>query len=1030
MIELNVKEAQFESDIEDFLIHHGGYEKGNPQRFDRALALDRDTFLDFIRTTQPHAWKRQVENYRSEEKAEKQLLKRFCDEVHNEGLLFVLRKGFVDRGVRFRVVYWKPEGSLNPETEALYEANRLHCTRQLHYSLYNENSIDIVLFLNGIPVVSMELKDQFTGQDRDNAIHQYRFDRKPDAAIFAFKERVLVHFAVDLSSVYMTTQLAGKHTRFLPFNQGSNGAGQKGGAGNPPNPDGYPSSHLWERVLVKDELLELLHKYMHLEVKPVIKNGEETGKKEQMIFPRYHQLDVVEKLLADVKKRGAGHNYLIEHSAGSGKSNSIAWLAFRLAELQNDQSEKVFRSVVIVSDRRSLDRNLQETVVQFGQVPGMVQEIKRNSKQLLAALQDGVPIIITTIQKFPYIYDQVKAEGSRFAIIVDEAHSSQNGKAAKRLKAALGDTEAVLAKAAEWDAADEAARDEKDDEVVAAVKEDMSSQGKMDNLSFFAFTATPKRTTLQLFGEEEADGGYVPFHRYCMRQAIEEGFILDVLQNYMTYKTYYKIAKRSHENPEVDAAAGTKAIVAFESLHPYNIAQKTKVMLDYFQRVTMHKIGGRAKAMVVTASRLHAVRYAQEFTRQIEAAHLPVKALVAFSGEVYDGDFSYTEPKMNQQMTGISIAETQTTDTFAEDGYGILIVAEKYQTGFDQPLLQTMFVDKKLSGVKTVQTLSRLNRMAPGKVDTFVLDFVNEAEEIQKDFQPFYEGTRLDEETDPNAVYTMRNTLNGYHLYTEDEIKAFARVYYKGGRQQAGDLGKLKSILQAAENRYQALSQDRKDLFASTLAQFNRLYDFVTQVCRLFDQDMQYFSVYARFLYKVLPKGEREVVDVDDLLSLDYFKMDQTYHGSITLTPAEEGFKGISGHAGRREKKKSPFDELVEKVNERNGTNFTEQDKVLEQVVNDCMKDESLAGYQITDKQTFDAYFEQIFFRVFMKRMKENWNFGQVVLSDPASMKEARQKISDKVYHGLQREQLKQFQKRRGLRAAEIDDGRDPSEDE
>lgn len=1016
MKELNTKEIQFESDIEDFLIHHGGYEKGDPKRFDRVLALDTRVFLDFIKTTQRAAWKRQVENYRSEEKAEQQLLKRFQDEVRGQGLLFVLRKGFVDRGVRFRVVYWKPEGTLNPETEALYEANRFSCTRQLHYSPYNENSIDMVLFLNGIPVVSLELKDQFTGQDTENAIHQYRFDRKPEAEIFAFGERVLVHFAVDLSSVYMTTKLAGEKTRFLPFNQGSNGAGRKGGAGNPPNPNGYPNSHLWERVLVKDELLELLHKYMHWEGKKANGGGK-------MIFPRYHQLDVVEKLLADVERRGAGHNYLIEHSAGSGKSNSIAWLAYRLAELLDRKGETVFRSVVIVSDRRALDKNLQDTVVQFGQVPGMVRQIKRNSKELLSALRDGVPIIITTIQKFPYIYDQVKAENACFAVIVDEAHSSQNGKAARKLKAALGDTEAVLRKAAELDAADETARDETDDPVTAAVKEDMASQGQMRNLSFFAFTATPKRTTLQIFGEQEADGSYVPFHRYSMRQAIEEGFILDVLQNYTTYKTYYKIAKIRNENPEVDTVAGMKAIVAYESLHPYNISQKTKVMLDYFRRVTMHKIGGRAKAMLVTASRLHAVRYALEFERQIKEGNWPIKVLVAFSGEVEDEGSSYTEPKLNEAMTGLSISESQTTETFAQDGYGILIVAEKYQTGFDQPLLQTMFVDKKLSGVKTVQTLSRLNRMAPGKVDTFVLDFVNEAEEIQKDFQPFYEGTWLETETDPNTVYDMRHTLDAYQLYTEEEIQSFAQVYFKNSKQMAGDLGKLKSILQPAEERYQALSQDKKELFASTLAQFNRLYNFITQVCRLFDEEMHKFSVYARFLYKVLPKGERETVDVDGLLSLEYFKMDKTYHGGITLKPAEEGFTGISGQAGRREKKKKPFQELLDQFNTLHGTEFTEQDKVFEQVVNDCVKDEDFSGVQFSDKQEFDTYFQGRFLRLFMDRINENSDFGNMVLSDSDFLKAVRQKIGDAVYNELKKAQMKQGWKAGALRVAESHDG-------
>lgn len=504
--------------------------------------------------------------------------------------------------------------------------------------MHNENSIDIVLFVNGIPVVSMELKCQFTGQDTANAIQQYKFDRATKDTIFAFKERVLVHFAVDLTRVYMTTRLEGDRTYFLPFNQGSNGAGRVGGAGNPINPDGYDTEYLWKDVLYKDRLLEILQKYLHLEVEKDKKTGEIIS--ERMIFPRYHQLDVVTKILADVKENGSGHNYLVQHSAGSGKSNSIAWLAHRLAGLHDANDEKIFQSVIIVTDRRVLDSQLQDTVYQFDHVEGVVVKVDKNAQQLKQAIEDGAGIIITTLQKFPVIYKEVNSGNKRFAIIVDEAHSSQTGDAAKKLKRALADTEEILKEYAEMEGAEEDSRKDDEDRLL----DELAEQGMHENLSFFAFTATPKGKTLNMFGWKDENGVYHPFHIYSMRQAIEEHFILDVLKNYMTYKMYYKIIKNIPDDPELDTVAGVRAIQKYESLHPHNISQKTTIMLEHFRNVTMHKIGGKAKAMVVTPSRLHAVRYVKEFKRQIEEkGYTDLDVLVAFSGEIEDDGVTYTD---------------------------------------------------------------------------------------------------------------------------------------------------------------------------------------------------------------------------------------------------------------------------------------------------------------------------------------------------------------------------------------------------
>ena len=997
MTDFDVKEKRFEQDIEEYLITEGGYKKGNPSSFNRSLALDTCTFVSFIKNSQPKKWERYVRIYGVD--SEKQIVERFCREVKMVGLLRVLRKGFTDRGITFQVVFWKPETSLNATTMAQYEANTLHCTRQLHYSVHNENSIDIVLFVNGIPVVSMELKCQFTGQDTANAIQQYKFDRATKDTIFAFKERVLVHFAVDLSRVYMTTRLEGDKTYFLPFNQGSNGAGCVGGAGNPINPDGYDTDYLWKNVLCKERLLEILQKYLHLETVRDQKTGRILS--ERMIFPRYHQLDVVTKLLADVKENGAGHNYLIQHSAGSGKSNSIAWLAHRLSGLHDSNNEKIFQSVIIVTDRRVLDSQLQNTVYQFDHVEGVVVKVDKNARQLQQAIEDGAGIIITTLQKFPVIYKEVNSGNKRFAVIVDEAHSSQTGDAARKLKRALADTEEILREYAELEGREEEKRKDDEDRLL----DELAAQGMHENLSFFAFTATPKGKTLNMFGWKDSKGSWHPFHIYSMRQAIEEGFILDVLKNYMTYKMYYKIVKNIPDDPELDTVAGVRAIQKYETLHPHNISQKTTIMLEHFRNVTMHKIGGKAKAMVVTPSRLHAVRYVQEFKRQIEEkGYSDLDVLVAFSGEIEDDGVTYTEEKINKTKDGETIREKALPEAFHSDDYGMLIVAEKYQTGFDEPLLHTMFVDKKLSGVKAVQTLSRLNRTARGKQDTFVLDFVNSAEDIKAAFEPYYEETVLLKETDPNVIYDLKNTLDQYRVYQQMEVDRFAEIFYSGKEQIAGDLGKLRGTIRPALDRYYELEPERQDMFKSTLQRFNRIYSFVTQVCRLFDKEIHKFSVYARFLSMQLPKGHGEHVDVDDKVLLEYYRLEKDFDGAIELESAEGGFVPITGEAGRREQKKDPLTVLIDKINERYGTNFTEMDKVLIQMENDYASQSKWQSYaRNNDRKTFMLLFEKDFPNMAAQRYEQNDDFFVRLFSDPELMKQVMETVGSVLYQRLRK---------------------------
>lgn len=958
----NLKERNFEDDICGWLYERGGYVAGSPEHFDRSLALDTATLLEFVKKSQPREWKRHEHNYPG--KADQVFIDRFCKEVEVTSLLDVLRKGFTILGAKFRVVFWKPETGLNPDSLAQYEANILHCTRQLRYSPANENSVDVALLLNGIPLVALELKNPLTGQNVDDAVKQYKKTRSPDDLFFSFKRRVLACFAVDPYRVKMTTRLAGDATRFLPFDQGSNGAGEVGGAGNPQPKDGeYATAYLWQEVLKRDSLLELLQKFLHLEVREG--KDEKTGKpyrKESLIFPRYHQWDVLHKILADVREKGPGQNYLVQHSAGSGKSNSIAWLAHRLTGLHDAEDRKIFQSVIVVTDRRVLDTQLQRTVGQFQQVDGLVKAIDKNSAQLRDAINEGAAIIVTTLQKFPIIFKEVQHSSRNFAVIVDEAHSSQTGRAALQLKTALADTEAALEEYARLEGEEEAGEERKSDEIWQA----LAAQGRHGNLSFFAFTATPKDKTLNLFGRQQEDGSFRAFHIYSMRQAIEEHFILDVLRSYTTYRAYFRLVQKGAENPLYATTAGARAAMRFESLHPHNIAQKAAVMLDHFRTVTAHKMGGKARAMLVTSSRLHAVRYMLEFDRQIrEGGMSDVRALVAFSGEVQDTGVNYTEESLNEAVHGRKISEREVPGLFAKE-FNILIVAEKYQTGFDEPLLHTMFVDKPLSGVKAVQTLSRLNRTAPGKEDTFVLDFVNSADDIQKSFAPFYEATLLEEETDPNLVYDIRHRLDAWQVYTPTQVAAFGEALRSTQGKEAAILAAATATLKPVVENFGRLGEEERRTFRTGLARFVRLYNFVTQICRMFDEDMHIYSLFAKALASALPTDAEGIPNLDGQIDLEYYKLTKTGEGSIALVTADRGFPGIKGDSGAAgEKDFATLADIVEKINQRYGTQFDPNDQVhtLRQIADHVAASDhrlsDLAGDE--DTGTWNMVYDSVF---------------------------------------------------------------------
>ena len=916
----NATEKQFESDIEAAMLA-GGYVKGE-DTYDARAGLYVETLINFIRRSQPREWTR-FENINKSDTAQK-----FCAAFNNacdrDGLIYVLRHGFKHRGINFRVCYFKPESALNQTAAAQYAKNNVACYRQWYYSADSNKSVDMVLVLNGIPVFAFELKNQYTGQNVDDAKKQWS-ERDPREICFQFNKRILGYFAVDHTEIYMTTKLAGKDTNFLPFNQGSNGAGRDGGKGNPANPDGYPTAYLWEQVFQKDSMIDILQKFIHAD-------------KEKIIFPRYHQLDVVRKMIAHVSEHGAGHNYLIQHSAGSGKSNSIAWTAYRLASLHDKDSRAIFSSVIVVTDRTVLDAQLQETISGFDHTLGAVETIgeNKNSRDLRDAINAGARIIVTTLQKFPVIYQEIEStRGKNFAIIVDEAHSSQTGSSAMKLKTALADTEDALREYAEIEGNAEIDPTDK-------LVNELIAHGKHKNLSFFAFTATPKATTLEIFGTEHADGSFRPFHIYSMRQAIEEGFILDVLQNYMTYDTCFKIAKTIAENPAVPSSRAAKVIRKFEELHPYNIAQKTEIIVETYQETTRHKIGGRGKMMVVTSSRLAAVKYYHECKRYIAEKGYDIGVLVAFSGTVADGGAEYTEAKLNVRADGSHISEAQTKAEFHEN-FNILIVAEKYQTGFDEPLLHTMIVDKKLRGVKAVQTLSRLNRTCAGKTDTFILDFINTREDIQEAFQPFYQETMLAGEINTDLLYQVEKDLRGYAVYSDNDIAAFTAEYFKRGKQDTKSLGRMTTILKPVADRYNKLEPDERYNFRRQCRNLIKWYGYIAQIVRMFDKDLHREYIFLSYLIKLIPSEPAQMIDLAGKLQLEYYKLQETFKGAIELKEEVGTYTPAAASGATKPEEKSPLDEVIDKINQQYKGKFTAADRVLvETLMAKLMSDKKL----------------------------------------------------------------------------------------
>ena len=991
-------EHDFETAIEADLTGTGNYESRNPSAYDEALALFPADVTGFLMESQPAKWQA-LEAFLGTKTAAT-VLDSLSNELEVKGTLHVLRHGFKCYGKTLRMAWFRPNTQMNPRAAQNHARNRLTVTRQVAFTSVMKRAdgknrrceIDVTLAVNGIPVVTAELKNPLTGQRAADAVRQYREERDGRDLLFAFKSRALVHFAVDPDEVWMTTRLNGRETEFLPFNRG-NGHG----AGNPPVEGNWKTHYLWDEVLEADSLLEILQRFMHLEVK---KTQVGTGKvaravrKETMIFPRHHQLDAVRKLVAHAKAHGAGRNYLIQHSAGSGKSNSIAWLAHRLASLHDGHDEKVFHSVVVVTDRRLLDRQLQEAVHQFEHKIGVVERIDGDTRQLATALSQGTPIVITTIQKFPFLSqalstlekagDGVKIEtaGRRFAVIVDEAHSSQSGETATVLKGMLNKEGIEAAVAAQL--SDEEDHDLSDD--ARAALRDALQRTRQPNLSFFAFTATPKFRTKALF-DEAGPTGASPFHEYSMRQAIEEGFIMDVLQNYITYRRFFGLIKRAKDDPDVPRRDAAKALTRYLELHPVNIGQVVSVIVEHFRLKVMQELGGRAKAMVVTGSRLEAVRYKLAFDRYVrDRGYTGIRSLVAFSGSVEDPDLpgsSYTEVGMNE-----GLAESELSETFEREDYRVLLVAEKYQTGFDQPLLQTMYVVKRLAGVQAVQTLSRLNRNAPGKSRTFVLDFVNEEEEIYQAFKPYYETTPVGENADPHRLSELQHRLLGWAIFSPDDVTTFAEVWYRSRRDHsASEHRAMNAVLDAVVERFRGRAEEEREEFRGQLTAYRNLYAFLSQVIPYQDPDLERLYAFARnLLAKLPPPGDGRAFFLDDEVGLKYFRLQQVSEGTIDLSEGKaEPLKGPTDVGTARAKDDDvALSSLIDRLNERFGTDFTQADQLFfDQIRASAESDERIAeAARANSFADFAAYLDRVLDDLFIARMEGNEGIFSRVMED------------------------------------------------
>ena len=922
-------ERNFEDDVER-LMHEAGwitFESNIAAQadYDRKLALKVDSLVGFVKQTQPKEWAKIEKQYGAH--AKERFLKRVTDELepHDDrgGVIAVLRRGIkMAPGAHFRLCAFKPASDKNPEAVENYKANRFELVRQLRFGTLPDDandSVDVALFLNGIPVVTMELKNNLSGQRTAHAVEQYKRDRSPKDLLFKPNRRAVVHFALDSETVQMCTWLANGKSVFLPFDMGNG----KNGAGNPPNPNGYRTQYLYSQVLAPDSLLDILQRFVRVDYDP------DTHAMKRVIFPRYHQLDAVRKLVADARRNGAGKSYLIQHSAGSGKSNSIAWLAHHLQSLHDATDKPVFDTVVVLTDRRNLDAQLSETIDSVEHVTGVVRRVREEdgSAGLRDALNSGAKIVTSTIQKFPYICSETKVTGKRFAVIIDEAHSSQSGKTNAKMKMALMDQD-LDPEQEPWDDEGEMAKE-------------MRAQGNIPNISFFAFTATPKASTLEVFGtrdelcETDKDGMVLPrpFHLYSMKQAIEEGFILDVLENYTCFESYFKLVKTISDDPKYKEMKANRALFGIVEWNPRMLEKKAQIIVEHFMNDVEGVLDHKSKAMVVTWSRPMAYRLYRAMVDYIEQERYACEVMVAFSGKLEVDGAEVTESSVN------GVPDTRTAEVFDEDSKRIIVCANKFQTGFDQPKLCAMYVDKSLTGVAAVQTLSRLNHTCsiPGK-RTFVLDFFNDWETIRASFANYYEATELDAATDPDVIYNLAERLDGYRVYSRADVDAVADVYFDEV-DKSKVLSRVEARLAPAVDRWKALEEERKREFKALLRKFLRSYSFITQMVQLGDEELHRQFVYSGFLVKKLFLETAETPDLRDKVELEYLRIEDKGTQAIKLE-SEKLHNGGANAGVAKEEEEELLSVLVERLNSEFGAQWEDADKVIKACADKICEDE------------------------------------------------------------------------------------------
>ncbi|EAH5676710.1 type I restriction endonuclease subunit R [Campylobacter upsaliensis] len=959
---INYTEKNLESFIEAHLLE-SGYIKRESKDYDKSLGVDRELFLNFLHSTQAKT----LQELEIRGIKEQELLKRIFSQIQDKGIVKALQAGVKIRDITIKLAHPKPNSSNNPQSLENYNKNIFSITRQLYFSEKNNKSLDMVIFLNGLPLITMELKNPFTGQNVYNAIEQYKKDRDPRESIF---KQSVVHFALDSDLIYMSTKLEGIQTKFLPFNRGlNNGSGAIGlecGGGNPAVKDKMKTSYFWEELLQKDTLSKLLFDF-------TIKNSK------GVIFPRFHQFDVVSRLLKDVKEKGVGQRYLIQHSAGSGKSNSIAWLTHNLVSLhriENDKEKEVFDSILVVTDRRVLDRQIQENVKSFTQDKKLVESITEGSRQLKAALEEGKKIIVTTIQKFPYIADEIThLQNKSFAIIIDEAHSSQSGKNAEEMGKAISNKNDK-----------ETGEMDLEEELIKIIK----NKKFQKNASYFAFTATPKPKTLEMFGspcEINGEKKFIPFHLYSMKQAIEEGFILDVLKGYITYASYYKIVSKN-DNREYDKKKANVKLKAYVTNHIATIEKKATIMIEHFFQNIYKKIGEKAKAMVVTSSRENAVKYYRFFKKYLQENYPEYQALVAFSGVKEINGESYSEVGLN------GFSEAMLKDEFKKDNYRFLIVAQKYQTGFDEPLLHTMYVDKCLEGISAVQTLSRLNRICQNKEDTCVLDFVNTHEEIGKSFSTFYGQTYLKEPTNIDNIYTLKSELFDYGIYTQDELNSFIEEIRK-----EQDENKIHSKLDNMIKEYNAKNDDEKTEFYTKAKVYLREYAFLAQILPFNDIELEKLSILLKMLIaKIVPprtedlaKGILNNVDLNSIRIILESKKDISLSNNGELSPAG------ADDSSKKEVELERLSNIVREFNTKFGSvDFGTNEKIAKELMDlkdDIAKEQTFRD-SLGDEQNARRLFADIFKIQYLQFFKRNKDF----FTQLDNKEEFKERVSNVIY--------------------------------